>query len=66
MIFLFLCHHSKYSWGFLHTIELLTCGLGFYNTIMKFLFYVYKCKANVESKYAKVEIIHAMLKSKYR
>ena len=66
MVFLFLCHHGEYSWGVLHTIELFTCGLEFYNAIMKFLFLFLNAKHMQKSKYAKVKIIHAMLKSKYR
>ena len=63
--FLFLCHHSKYSWGFLHTVELLTWGLVFYNAIMKFYFMFISAKQMQKSKYAKVKN-NAMLKSKYR
>ena len=63
--FLFLCHHSKYSWGFLHTVELLTWGLEFYNATMKILFSFQNAKYMHKIKYAKVKIIHAMRKSKY-
>jgi len=33
--FLFLCHHGEYFFGLLHTIDLLTWGLRFYDAIMK-------------------------------
>ena len=49
---------------FLHTVELFTWGLGFYNATMKILIYFLSAKQIQKSKYAKV--IHAMLKCKYR
>jgi len=63
---LFLCHHGEYSYGVLHTVELFTWGLGFHNATMKFSFYFLSAKQMQQSKYAKVKIIHAILKSKYR
>ena len=62
MVFLFLRCHSKYSWGFLHTGELFTWGLGFYNAVMGFLFFFSNAMPIQKSKYAKVKIIHEMQK----
>ena len=53
------------SYGFLYSEESFTWVLGFYNAIMKFLFYFLNAKQMQKSKYAKVEIIYAMRKSKY-
>ena len=53
------------SYGFLHSEESFTWGLGYYNAIMKILFYFPSAKQMQKSEYAKVEIIHAMRKTKY-
>ena len=62
MVFLFLCHHSKYSCGFLHTINIIHMELKVYNAMMKFLFSFLNAMLMQKSKYAKGKIIHAMLK----
>jgi hypothetical protein len=37
-IFLFLCHHDEYSYGFLHTVKIIHLGLKVYDAIIIFLF----------------------------
>ena len=51
----FLCRHSKYSCGFLHTVKIFTWGLGFYNAIINFLFYFLDALQMWKNKYAKVK-----------
>ena len=58
----FLCHHGEYSCEVLHTVEIFTWGLGFYNAVMGFLFFFSNAMPMQKSKYAKVKIIHEMQK----
>ena len=62
MVVLFLCHHSKYSCGFLHTVKIIHMELKIYNAMMKFLFSFLNAMLMQKSKYAKGKIIHAILK----
>ena len=60
--FYFLCHHSEYCCGFLHTVKIIHMGLKVYNSMMIFLFSFLNVMRMQKSKYAKGKIIHAMLK----
>ena len=51
--------------GFYTPQKLFTWGLGFYNVVMQFLFSFLNAMRMQKSKYVKMEIIHAMRKSKY-
>ena len=51
--------------GFYTPYKLFTWGLGFYNVVMQFLFSFLNAMRMQKSKYVKMEIIHAMRKSKY-
>ena len=55
MVFLFLCHHSEYSYRFLHTVKLLTWGFWIYDAIVRFLFSFLNAMLIQKSRYAKVK-----------
>ena len=46
--FLFLCHPSEYSCGFLHTVKIIHMGLKVYNAMMIIFIFFSKCNANTE------------------
>jgi hypothetical protein len=64
-VWYFLCHHSEYSCGFLHTVKSIHMGLKVYNAMMKFLFSFLNVVLMQKSKYAKVKIIYAIQKGKH-
>jgi hypothetical protein len=66
-LFLFLCHHNKYSYGFLHATKLFTLGLKFMMQQSKHIFlfsFLMQCLMQ-KSKHAKWRMIMQMLKSNY-
>jgi hypothetical protein len=50
MLFLFLCHHDEYSYGFLHTVKIIHLGLKVYDAI-KFLLFFSNAMLMQKSKY---------------
>jgi hypothetical protein len=52
MVFLFVWHHDKYSYGYLHTMKLIHMGLKVYDAII-FLFFFSNAMLMHKSKYAK-------------
>jgi hypothetical protein len=52
-LFLFLCCHGEYSYGFLHTTKLFTWGFRIYDATNKYFYFFYNAMLMHKSKYAK-------------
>jgi hypothetical protein len=66
-LFLFLCHHDEYFYGFLHATKIVHMGLRIYDAEQSVNIFIFFSNAVLmqKSKHAKGKIIHAMRKSKY-